>query len=140
MYEDVNDWMQMQLRISSVDSFPRPKSGQVWWCAIGLNIGSEQNGGTNYERPVLVLRCWGSLFWGVPITSSDPEGNKQKNCLFHALESTTYVSKSGVAKHLTGYLALHQLRAYDARRLKRRILRMESESVRCISDKLRAMM
>jgi mRNA interferase MazF len=30
---------------------------EVWWCALGVNVGSEQDGsGDFFERPVLVLR------------------------------------------------------------------------------------
>jgi mRNA-degrading endonuclease toxin of MazEF toxin-antitoxin module len=30
---------------------------QVWWCSLGLNIGSEQDGaGVDFNRPVLILK------------------------------------------------------------------------------------
>ncbi len=30
---------------------------EVWWCSLGINIGSEQDGtGQNYDRPVLILK------------------------------------------------------------------------------------
>lgn len=30
---------------------------EVWWCAIGVNVGYEQNGaGARYARPVVILR------------------------------------------------------------------------------------
>ena len=30
---------------------------EVWWCALGVNVGSEQDGtGENNDRPVLILR------------------------------------------------------------------------------------
>jgi len=30
---------------------------EVWWCAIGVNIGSEQDGkNERFERPVLIIR------------------------------------------------------------------------------------
>ena len=30
---------------------------EIWWCALGVNIGSEQDGTSrSFERPVLVLR------------------------------------------------------------------------------------
>jgi mRNA interferase MazF len=31
---------------------------EVWFCLLGVNVGSEQDGKHElYERPVLVLRC-----------------------------------------------------------------------------------
>ena len=30
---------------------------EVWWCALGVNIGSEEDGtGRNFDRPVLILK------------------------------------------------------------------------------------
>jgi mRNA-degrading endonuclease toxin of MazEF toxin-antitoxin module len=30
---------------------------EIWWCALGINIGSEQDGTSDlFERPVLILR------------------------------------------------------------------------------------
>jgi mRNA interferase MazF len=30
---------------------------EVWWCVLGVNIGSEQDGtGENFERPVLIIK------------------------------------------------------------------------------------
>ena len=47
------------------------KEGQVWWCMIGLNIGSEVDGkGEQYVRLVLILKKHGeSTFLGLPLTS-----------------------------------------------------------------------
>ena len=43
----------------------------MWWCSIGINIGSEQDGKNIYfERPVLVLRKFGSTTIRIaPLTS-----------------------------------------------------------------------
>ncbi|HLP46272.1 MAG TPA: type II toxin-antitoxin system PemK/MazF family toxin [Candidatus Kapabacteria bacterium] len=33
------------------------RKGEIWWCALGINVGYEQDGkNKNFERPVLVLR------------------------------------------------------------------------------------
>ena len=91
---------------------------------IGLNVGSEQSCEEGFERPVLVLKVFGSIFWGLPITSSDPEGKKKMNPLYFALEGRTYANDEET-KRLEGYVALHQLRVFDSRRLKRKILRLD---------------
>lgn len=45
---------------------------EVWWCALGFNIGFEQNGdGENYQRPVLILKgLSGNTCLIAPLTSS----------------------------------------------------------------------
>jgi mRNA interferase MazF len=49
---------------------------EIWWCAVGINIGVESDGKNNFfERPVLVIRKFNShMFWGVPLTSKIKEG------------------------------------------------------------------
>ncbi len=44
---------------------------EVWWCALGVNIGSEIDGkNENFERPVLIVRVISrNGFFGVPLTS-----------------------------------------------------------------------
>ncbi|MDP2655159.1 MAG: hypothetical protein Q8P17_01185, partial [bacterium] len=50
---------------------------------------------------------------------------KEINPLFYKIEGMPYTNNEGRSKTLEGYIALHQLRAYDARRLKRKILRID---------------
>ena len=44
----------------------------IWWCATGINIGTEINGkNNNFERPVLVIkRINKHQFFGVPLSSN----------------------------------------------------------------------
>ena len=49
---------------------------EIWWCALGLNIGFEQDGkNNNFERPVLVLKKFNKdVLWILPLTSSNKTG------------------------------------------------------------------
>ncbi len=125
MEEGLEQWSRTKEVLRELTNFPRPKKRQVWWCVVGLNIGSEQSCDEGFERPVLVIKVFGTIFWGVPITSSDPEKKKESNPLFYKIEGIPYITDGEKNKNLEGYIALHQLRAYDARRLKRRILRID---------------
>lgn len=133
------DWNRIKIKLTSRVNFPRPKGGWVWWCSVGLNIGSEQNGNEGYERPVLVLKMWGTIFWGIPITSSDLKQKKKTSPLFYKIEETPYSIKDKHIKYLKGYLALNQMRVYDARRLRRRILKLEANLFEDIKRSVRAM-
>jgi mRNA interferase MazF len=44
---------------------------EIWWCALGANVGCEQDGhGNNFERPVLILKKFNKeVFWGIPLTT-----------------------------------------------------------------------
>lgn len=46
---------------------------EIWWCKLGVNIGSEQDGkGENFLRPCIIVRSFGSdTCLVVPLTTSD---------------------------------------------------------------------
>ena len=51
--------------------------GDLWWCAIGENVGIEASGkGENFTRPVIVLKKFGRLaFFGIPVTTTKRAGS-----------------------------------------------------------------
>ncbi len=139
MDEGFQEWHKLKISLNERGSVVRPKRRQVWWCAVGLNVGQEQSCGEGFQRPVLVLRVFGSIFWGLPITSSDPNGTKEMNPLFHKIDGITYLTENGEEKTLHGFVALHQIRAYDSRRLMRKILKMDIKLFDVILTKVRGL-
>ena len=45
---------------------------EVWWCRLGVNVGSEQDGsGREYVRPVVIVRAFGpDICVVIPLTTS----------------------------------------------------------------------
>lgn len=84
------------------------KEREIWWCAIGQNIGYEQNGKhANFERPILILKKYNQhLFVGIPMTTKNREGKY-------------YFQSEYRGKMYTAILS--QLRAYSSKRLLRKI-------------------
>lgn len=140
MNDGEEKWNELQRSLNTIDNFPRPKRRQIWWCVIGLNVGQEQSCSDGFERPVLVLKVFGSMFWGLPITSSDPEGKKESNPLYIKLDDVTYTNDRKEEKRLHGFVALHQLRVFDGRRLKRKILKMDVEPFEVILSEIRRLL
>ncbi len=63
-------------RKKSLDSKNSPADlyfheGDIWWCAVGLNVGVEMDGKNHdFERPVLIIKKFNRMmFWGIPLTS-----------------------------------------------------------------------
>lgn len=85
------------------------KTREIWFMALGENVGQEQNGtGEEFLRPVLVLKKFNkSLFWGVPCTSKKKSG--------------TYYFDLGEVEKRQNTLILSQMRLLDAKRLKYRL-------------------
>jgi mRNA-degrading endonuclease toxin of MazEF toxin-antitoxin module len=75
--KDFDYWNSLKKNLDSKHRNIKFKEGQIWWCSIGLNIGSEQNGGgKNFERPVIILKKFFSkTLLILPITSKSKFGN-----------------------------------------------------------------
>jgi len=121
MTKDFRGWANYQQELEQRDTPRRPfQEGQVWRCAIGLNIGVELDGKSRrYWRPVIIVRkFYATFFIGVPLTSS------AKNRPYHI--PLTVKGKGG-------YAVVNQLRAMDARRLQQYLCTLapdEFEAVR----------
>ncbi len=53
------------------------KTGEIFWCYLGVNVGSEQNGvGPDKIRPVLIINKFSEKFFLCgPLTSKKHTGN-----------------------------------------------------------------
>jgi mRNA-degrading endonuclease toxin of MazEF toxin-antitoxin module len=82
---------------------------EIWWCALGVNIGCEQNGsGDEYRRPVLIMKGLGAeTCLVVPLTTS-----VHKHFLRPAI---------GIVDGKEACALLSQIRVVDTRRLVRKI-------------------
>ncbi len=86
---------------------------EIWFCSIGLNVGSEQDGKNAwFERPVLIFKkCNPDLFWGIPLTTKSKTGNWYFQFkIFY--ENSIPTENSAI---------LHQIRIFDTKRLRRKM-------------------
>ena len=55
MEKDFDTWNENKKKIHAKMSAVFYHEREVWWCALGVNVGYEQDGsGPEYYRPVLV--------------------------------------------------------------------------------------
>ena len=73
MRKDFDKWNEEKKTIHTRVRAPFCHEREVWWCALGVNVGSEQDGsGVEYRRPVLVLKHLSKeTFLAVPLTRSE---------------------------------------------------------------------
>lgn len=69
--DDFDIWNNLKKKISTdrESIFCNPK--EIWWCFLGKNIGSEQDGKNySFERPVLIIKIFNQdLCRIIPLTS-----------------------------------------------------------------------
>lgn len=98
---------------------------EIWWCALGANIGYEQDGKhDNFERPVLVLKKFNEhMMWVLPLTSRDKTGNR-----FY--QQTEYAGEKY-------FVILSQIRTISSKRLLRKIRTMRENEFREVRQKVK---
>lgn len=98
---------------------------EIWWCRLGINIGSEQDGdGQEFLRPVLIIRGFGAKICVViPLTTSLHE---------HPLRIQV-----GEVQGKSASALLSQIRVIDTRRLVEKIGFLEKERFERIRKNVR---
>lgn len=113
-------------RKQEIDHFVVPplfNEGEVWHCHMGINVGFETDGKEiSFLRPVFILKKFNKhTFWAVPLTHTG-----KSSIYYHQLRDNSL-----------GYINLSQLRLMDTKRLLRRKIRIISDEVLEIKEKVR---
>lgn len=57
--KDFTQWMQLKKSVHEDRSCVIAHAKDIWWCALGVNVGAETDGKSpTYERPVVVMRVY----------------------------------------------------------------------------------
>ena len=96
------------------------KRGEIFWCYLGINVGSEQNGaGSKLTRPVVVIAIFSDRFFLVaPLTTKKHEGDWYLNIAFN-----------------DSCVILNQIRPVDIKRLRQGIGNITDQELNEIIDK-----
>ncbi|MBQ3309863.1 type II toxin-antitoxin system PemK/MazF family toxin [Candidatus Saccharibacteria bacterium] len=89
------DWTSVKDKLHRSNGRPGFNDGQIWWCAIGENIGVEENGkSAKYSRPVLIIkRLNADSFVCVPLTSVPQSGERFYSFTFNGQLETAVLSQ-----------------------------------------------
>lgn len=111
---DFNRWNLQKQKIHARGSiFCNPR--EIWWCSLGMNIGSEQNGRNEiFERPVLITKVFSKETCRIiPMTSKIKEDEHHMSISYERIKST---------------LILSQMKTISTKRLSRKIGRLDEET------------
>ncbi len=103
------------------------KEGDVWWCALGINIGDESFGkGEIFRRPILILKKLSSdLCIGLPLTSKIKIG--------------TWFIDIKLNNRIRSVM-LYQIRVLDKKRFQFKIGELDIASFERVKEKLKTML
>ena len=123
-----DEWNELKKNLNNKNNKAYAHPREVWWCSIGNNVGTEANGkNSNFERPILVVKVYSSdSMLVLPITS------KNKNDKFH--KGIEIRNVDGEIKKV--YVKLTQLRVISAKRLSRKVDKIDIESFNFIKKSL----
>ena len=105
MQKDFDTWNKYKKEIDTQKGLKFYHAQEVWWCRLGLNIGSEQDGtGDGFERPVLIIK-----------------GLSRKTCIVLPLTSSAQIHPMrlplGDVGGKNASALLSQIRTIDTKRL-----------------------
>lgn len=134
MEKNYQTWTPLKVTLNNADE-PRLffHEREAWYCHLGENIGSEQDGcDDRFLRPVVIIRKFNNeIFWGVPLTRT------QKDLPFYF--AFTLQSDTGV--HIEKSTAiLSQVRLIDAKWLRRMIGYISEGDIVLLKKKLKALL
>ena len=128
MNKDFDNWNTQKKKIHNVELSRFYHVREIWWCALGINVGSEQDGsGDSYRRPVLILKGLGpDTCLVVPLTKSS-----------HAHQ---YRIPVGEVQGENASAIISQIRVVDTKRLVRKIQYLEKDMFEIIRKAARDML
>lgn len=105
MAKDFDRWNHEKKRLNGSEGRLYFREGEVWWVALGVNVGFEMDGKrSDFSRPVLVLKKYNQYsFLALPLTT-----NAREN---------PYRIPIGIVDGKEAFATLSQLRNIDSVRL-----------------------
>lgn len=109
MQKDFNTWNIHKKQIHSTEIAKPYQERDIWWCALGINIGFEEDGTDgNGERPILILKGFSKeVCLSIPLST--------------VLKKNPYYVSVGQVDGKDASAIISQLRLIDTKRLINRV-------------------
>lgn len=122
MQKNFEGWGLKKQDIHEGGKAPFYHEREAWWCSMGTNIGSEQDGtGKNFDRPVVILRAFNKhAFLAVALTGKERSGK------FHFF--------LGKLENRDASAILSQVRIFDSKRLIRKIGTLDESTFKKLKE------
>jgi mRNA interferase MazF len=129
LIEKFNKWNIKKQEINFSDRTDNMyfKEGQIWWCSVGQNVGSESLGkGEYFMRPILIIKKLSSdLCIALPLTSKKKTGTW--------FEDITFEGERICA-------LLYQIRTFNKKRFQRKMGELDQKDFLRVKEKLETLL
>ena len=127
MKKDFQKWHKRKEYLHEEKTRPFFHEAEVWFCALGINVGFEQDGrGESFLRPAVIVRKFNNeSFWGLPLTKNEKKGKYYFSFKLNSEISTAILS---------------QIRLIDGKRLYYKIGIVSEKDFVELTEKLKALM
>ncbi len=123
MLKDHDRWNEYKKALDSKTRLVNFHEREIWWCSVGINIGSEQDSyADDFARPVLIVKKFtNTIFWALPLTSTIKkednrvtfqfDGNKNDALILHmrALDCRRLINKKGTVHQIQFEIFLNSI-------------------------------
>ncbi len=89
------DWIELKESLHNMDRVRTFHEGEIWWCAMGENVGVEINGkSSTFARPVLIFKKLSRYgFLAIPLTSQSHAGSWYASFRFQGREQVAVLAQ-----------------------------------------------
>lgn len=117
---DFSEWMDLKEELHGANRLRTFHDGEIWWCAMGRNLGVEINGKhETFSRPVLVLKKLSRFgFMGIPLTSQSHEGDWYVTFVFGGKREIAVLAQARVMSVARLYSKMGDATNGDLKRVK----------------------
>ena len=127
MQKEFDTWNEKKKVLHDREVVLYYRSREIWWCYVGINIGSEQNGSQDkFLRPVVIVHAFG-----------------KNSCLVVPLTTSTKVHPMripiGVVEGEQATALLSQIKVVDTKRLLQKIAVLDKEYFDKITKTLKSL-
>jgi mRNA-degrading endonuclease toxin of MazEF toxin-antitoxin module len=124
MEKSFDKWNELKKILNEKENIPFANSREIWWCSIGINIGTEEDGKNElFERPIIILRVLNKNTLRVaPLTSKEKSNEHNFAISYH---------------DRVGSVILSQIKTISTKRLSRKLARLDKEQFEKLMDKVR---
>jgi mRNA-degrading endonuclease toxin of MazEF toxin-antitoxin module len=122
--KDFDNWNELKKILNEKQNTPFANSREIWWCSIGVNIGTEEDGKNElFERPIIILRVLNKNTLRIAPLTSKEKSDKHNFTISY--------------NNRTGSVILSQIKTISTKRLSRKMARLDKKQYEKLMDKIR---